>query len=534
MFSGNAYYRRIRTSTLNADINEASLDQAVYQPNAAERAALAAAGYSGFPVSGANAANTPFPFWRCIGQTLLNDEPGEKCNGLINRSSTRQSNYGLSGQLTWRNPLAGRPNQLTVGAAWDASRVGFSQSTQLGYLNPDRSVTGVNAFADGVTGGVLDGAPYDTRVDLSGRTRVASLYAADTLSLSPHVHVTVSGRYNHSVIRNTDHINPAGSAASLSGEHRFGRLNPALGVTYAPSKAFTAYAGYNEGSRAPSTIELGCANPEQPCKLPNSMAGDPPLKQVVTKTLEAGLRGKTAGHVEWNIGAFRSENHDDIQFVADNQAGFGYFKNFGKTRRQGIELGLAGKIDRLSLGANLTWLDATFQSAETFNGSSNSSNDSAVAGTPGVDGTISVRPGDRIPLIPRQIFKFNAAYKVNAAWSVGASLVSQGGVIARGNENNAHQADGVNYLGAGKTGRFSVLNVSANYTPQPQLELFVKIDNLLDRRYTTAAQLGATGFDRNGNFIAGQNPQHATFFAPGAPRSLLVGVKYYFDRPGSP
>ncbi len=44
--SGNVYHRYIRTNTLNGDINEESLDQSVYQPNAAERAALAAAGYS--------------------------------------------------------------------------------------------------------------------------------------------------------------------------------------------------------------------------------------------------------------------------------------------------------------------------------------------------------------------------------------------------------------------------------------------------------------------------------------------------------
>ena len=65
--SGKGYYRYIRTTTFNGDINEDSLDQSVYQPSAAERAALTAAGYSGFPTSGATAANTPFPFWRCIG-----------------------------------------------------------------------------------------------------------------------------------------------------------------------------------------------------------------------------------------------------------------------------------------------------------------------------------------------------------------------------------------------------------------------------------------------------------------------------------
>ena len=54
-FFGNAYYRYIRTNTYNGDINEDSLDQSVYQPSAAERVALTAAGYSGFPTSGATA-----------------------------------------------------------------------------------------------------------------------------------------------------------------------------------------------------------------------------------------------------------------------------------------------------------------------------------------------------------------------------------------------------------------------------------------------------------------------------------------------
>jgi hypothetical protein len=98
--SANAYYRDIRASTLNGDINEDSLDQALYQPNAAERATLAAAGYTGVPVSGENASNTPFPFWRCIGNALLNDEPAEKCNGLLNRTRTVQHNGGGSGRPT--------------------------------------------------------------------------------------------------------------------------------------------------------------------------------------------------------------------------------------------------------------------------------------------------------------------------------------------------------------------------------------------------------------------------------------------------
>ena len=70
--------------------------------------------------------------------------------------------------MSWFGSLGGNRNQFTAGAAYDRSTVDFVQSSQLGYLNPDRSVTGVDSFADGVTGGDEDGVPFDTRVDLGG------------------------------------------------------------------------------------------------------------------------------------------------------------------------------------------------------------------------------------------------------------------------------------------------------------------------------------------------------------------------------
>ena len=291
----NAYYRDIRTDTVNGDINEESLDQAVYQPNAAEQAALRAAGYTGFPTSGENASNTPFPSWRCIGNALLEDEPSEKCNGLINQTHTSQHNGGMFGQVTHRRPMGARENVFTVGGGFDRSTVGFAQSTELGYLNPDRSVTGVGAFGDGgVTGGDADGEPYDTRVDLDGDVTTWSVYLTDTLPLGSRAHVTLAGRYNRTSVQNRDQIEPGGGPGSLDGDHVFERFNPAAGVTIDVSPDVNLYAGYNEGSRAATSIELGCADPEEPCKLPNAMAGDPPLNQVVTRTVEGGIRGTYA------------------------------------------------------------------------------------------------------------------------------------------------------------------------------------------------------------------------------------------------
>ncbi|HWK52402.1 MAG TPA: TonB-dependent receptor plug domain-containing protein, partial [Steroidobacter sp.] len=115
--SGNAHYRNIDTRTFNGDINDDSLGESLYQPSAGERAALTAAGYTGFPMSGETQTNTPFPFWRCIANALTNEEPNEKCNGLANRTHTRQHDAGASVQMAFTAPLASMNNQLIVGVS---------------------------------------------------------------------------------------------------------------------------------------------------------------------------------------------------------------------------------------------------------------------------------------------------------------------------------------------------------------------------------------------------------------------------------
>jgi outer membrane receptor protein involved in Fe transport len=527
--SGNAYYRKIRTGTLNGDLNDDSLDQSVYQPGAAEREALAAAGYSGYPLGGATAANTPFPSWRCIANVLLEDEPAEKCNGLLNRSDSRQANYGLSGQGTFSGTLAGHRNQLTLGAAFDVSRVDFRQTAQFGYLNPDHSVTPVDFFADGSEIDD-DDTPIDARVDLLGHTRTAGLFATDTLDLGATLHLTLSGRYNRTTVRNRDRITPGGGPGSLDGDHRFSRFNPAIGATWDLAPTLNVYAGYNEGSRTPTAIELGCADPANPCKLPNAMAGDPPLHQVVTKTWEAGLR-ETLPHLRWNAGLFRAENVDDILFVADNAAGFGYFRNVGKTRRQGLELGLEGKgsAERaLSWSASYTWLDATFRSAGLLNGAANSSADE--------DGNIALGPGDRMPLTPRHLFKARADWRITPSWSVEAGMLAVSGSTARGNENGRHEPDGIYFLGSGRAAGYALFDLGTTWEAAPRLRFFAQVNNLFDRRYATAAHLNATGFSADGNFLArpfaasGDNASlvASTFYAPGAPRTIWAGLRYVF------
>ncbi|MBZ5673924.1 MAG: TonB-dependent receptor [Acidobacteriia bacterium] len=528
-FSGNAYFRYIRADTTNGDINEQSFDQSLYNLSGADIAALTAAGYKGFPTTG-NAITEPFPFWRCIAQGLEGGEAIEKCTGLINRTFNKQHNYGLSGQMSW---LVAH-NRITAGTAWDRSSTIFQQGSQFGYLATDHlTIVPINAFADGST--TQDDVPVDTRVDLHGLINTFSLYASDTLSLGKSLAFTASGRYNRTSIDNTDRLPPVtdGSRGSLDGQNVFDRFNPAVGLTYIVSPLATAYFSYSESSRAPTSIELGCADPNEPCNLPNALVSDPPLKQVVTRTLEAGVRGTLENNVRWSVGWFRGENYHDLLFVASQQTGFGYFTNFGQTRRQGMEINVSGRIKRVTIGGNYTFLDTTYQSPQTVDGGSNSANDGGL----GLDGNITVQPGDRIPQIPRNIFKAYVEYQATAKISADLDFDAVGRSFARGNENNLDQPDGIYYLGPGFSPGYAVVNLGAHYQVQKRTQLFVQINNLLDKRYYTAAQLGPSPYNTSQNFIARPFPADAsgnfpirtsTFFAPGAPIGAWGGIRISF------
>jgi outer membrane receptor protein involved in Fe transport len=520
----NGYFRNIRTETLNGDINEDSLDQSVYQPSAADIRALTAAGYTGFPTAGASAANTPFPFWPCIAQVLQRDEPGEKCDGVLNLTSTTQDNYGVSGQVEARSNRGATINRFTAGGAFDRSTVSFGQSSQLGYLNPDHSVTAVpGAFADGVSAGNVDGVPFDNRVDLTGVIRTASVYATDTVSVNGIWHLTAAGRFNQTAIDNGDGITPVAGPGSLTGSYTFNRFNPAVGLTVNPRSDMNAYVSYSEGSRAPTSIELGCSDPTSPCKLPNALAGDPPLDQVVTRTWEGGLRGGRRGF-SWSAGLFRATNSNDLLFVASTQTGFGYFKNFGETRRQGVEISASARLSRTTVGLGYSFVDATYQSPEVIGAEGNSTNS---------DGTITISPGDRIPLIPRQTLKAYGDFQATPKLSLDVDLVAASSSFARGNENNADQSDGTYYLGPGSSPAYAIVNLGARYRLSRWLEAVAQINNVFDHHYDSAAQLGPTGLTPSGAFIARPLPAiggefpvvQSTFLAPGAPTTFWVGAR---------
>jgi len=544
-FTGNAWYRNIRTETINPNFNGDVVGNDIYQPTPDEQAVLAAAGYTGFPASGAGITNTPFPKWACIAGALTpGGSPDSTCDGVNVYSKEVQNQYGFSGQFTWiTKPGIGR-NQFAAGASLDRNSVTYTQTTDFAYVLPNYSFISVPAWQDGSTVDA-NGNPIDSQVGLKGHAPNWSFYFADTLTLWKKVNVTVSGRYNYDTVNNLDLLNPAPGPNSLTGDYTFQRFNPAVGITWSPIASVNAYARFAQGSRAPTSIELGCASPSAPCSLPNSLSADPPLQQVVTDTWEAGLRGKPEipgfHNLSWNAGAFRDSNHNDILFVAAPELGTGYFQNFAKTLREGFDADLDGRVGPVSWGLDWTFLSATYQSVETLDGSANNTNDIALEGYPGLGGTITVHPGNRIPLIPKQTGKAYAIWQATRRLMFEMNEVIASSSYARGNENNAFKADGVYYFGPGVSPGYAITNFRAHYDLTRRLQLAVQIDNLFNHEYYTAAWLSNTELTAQGAFqslpfpayadgpYAGNAPsQSVTFFSPGAPRRAWVELRVRF------
>ena len=530
--SGNAYYRYVRTDSSNGDLNDDSFGNDLYDLGPNDVAALTAAGYSGFPITG-DAVTEPFPFWLCLAQVLQNDsggDPSEFCNGVITRTTDKENGYGLSGLVTWKT----KHNRLAVGAGWDRGTSTYHQLTQMGYLNSDNvSFTLVPVFLDGAT---FDdsGNPVDTQVLLHGTVNTPSVYATDTFTYGPWA-VTLSGRYNHTSLDNLDYLPISAARGNLTSNNVFQRFNPAAGFTYKPSRFFNTYFNYSEASRSPTSIELGCADPTEPCNLPNALVSDPPLKQVVSRTLEVGIRSNDSLSLHWSADYFFGQNYNDLLFVASEQTGFGYFLNFGRTRRDGLELEISQDWRHWSAGSNYTFMNATYQSPQTIDGGSNSTNDSALAGQPGIDDNIHIVPGDFIPQVPRNIFKLFGQYHPSLKLTTELDILAVGSSFARGNENNLDQPDGVFYNGPGKSAGYGIGSLGVRYQATKNVQLFVQMNNLLDKHYSTGAQLGTTPFDNNNHFVAqpfgtpyGSDDvpiRSSSFQAPGTPFNIYGGLK---------
>ncbi len=439
-----------------------------------------------------------------INDTL--DPAAPERQAINDRATIAQTSFGVGAQLTLENTLSGLKNQTVVGASVDANRVNYTQEQQDATFTASRESVGIADFVQ--------------TVDAKTSGRNSGVYLNNLTELSAQWALTLSGRYNRSTVQIRDQ---SGSAPDLNGDHVFTKFNPAIGLNFNPNPNTTAYATLNQGMRAPTAIELTCADPTSPCRLPNSFLADPPLKAVISRTAEVGARGKFGevlkgkAQSNWSAAIFRTQLTDDIQFISSGSGlNAGYFANVGNTQRQGAEFALSHGLGEVKMTTRYSFVQATFRTRYV---SHSPSNDTADA-----NGDIVVSPGDVMPSIPQHSLKLRVDYSPSDALSMGASANYVSAVFPRGDENNLDSR--------GKVPGFTVFNFDARYNLTSQLQLFARVNNIFDKRYSNFGVLGQNFFssaDRTFGPTQGIDSPTEQFRGIGAPRGIWVGVSYAFD-----
>ena len=486
--SGTAYYRRFNQRHADGNISDlVACDDDVPNPGDTNQFCF-------------DEDDNPVISPGLVGETFDPDEP----YGSIDRTTTDANSGGGSLQLVDKAKVFGLGNQLLVGTSYDYGKVRTSSSSEFALLPPNLVAEGQGIIIEDEEGAVKP-------VSLGITTKYFGLYISDSLDITDALTITAGGRYNYATLDIRDRT---GTSPDLNGSHTYERFNPMAGATYQLLDGLTVYGGYSEANRAPTPAELACADPEKPCLIESFLVADPPLDQVVSRTWEAGLRGTLAsigaGRIDWSVGLYRAATENEILNVAAGQQGRGYFLNAGDALRQGVDVALNYQSRWLSFYGSYSFVDATADSSYTLF-SENNPNADPIPGEEG--GTIDVHPGDRLPLIPRHVFKAGFDYNITRAWRFGADVLVTSSRYLLGDESN------LNSPLAG----YEVVNLHSSYDLSEHVQLYGLINNVFDRKYYLfGTYIDPEEFE---NVRDLSNPQSVM---PGMPFAAYAGMRVRF------
>jgi outer membrane receptor protein involved in Fe transport len=426
-------------------------------------------------------------------RSVNGDYEADDGDAVINYNNTWQTSYGGSVNLT---KLMDK-HQITTGTSFDASNVRYT-SSQADCDALDASRAPINC-----------GIP-DPGQGVRGKSYALGFYASDTWKFQEQTHLTAAARFNHAGVSNT-----------ITGQAKeaftYNSLNPSAGISHQLNSAMNLFANLGQSNRVPTVMELGCADPANPCSLPTGLQADPYLKQVIARTIEGGMRWKLASDAGASVSVYRSENRDDIIFIPSNiRLGRGYFKNFSRTRRQGLDLSAYKTMGTVTVQAGYSYLDATYQTDDLIFGG---------------ERDIRVKPGTKIAGLPEHTLKLNADWRVTPKFTLGGTAITTSRITTQGNEdgivglNNADNAPA-----NAKVNGYTIFHLHANYAAEKGLDYFGRINNLFDTRYETYGMMALSAFDASGTNLvaAGGEANVSRFVAPGAPRSFMVGLRYRY------
>ncbi|HBR0757822.1 TPA: TonB-dependent receptor [Klebsiella quasipneumoniae] len=229
-----------------------------------------------------------------------------------------------------------------------------------------------------------------------------------------------------------------------SGDASYHKWLPAGSLKYALTDAWNVYLSAGRGFETPTINELSYRSD-------NQSGLNFGLKPSTNDTVEIGSKTRI-GNGLLTAALFQTDTDNEI-VVDSSNGGRTSYKNAGKTRRQGMELGLDQQFgESWRLKAAWTWLDATYRTNVCGNASCN---------------------GNRIPGIARNMGYASFGYQPEQGWYAGSDIRYMSDIMAN-DENTA------------KAPSWTVVGLTTGYKwsyGRMDMDLFGRVDNLFDREY---------------------------------------------------
>lgn len=229
-----------------------------------------------------------------------------------------------------------------------------------------------------------------------------------------------------------------------SGDASYHKWLPAGSLKYALTDAWNVYLSAGRGFETPTINELSYRSD-------NQSGLNFGLKPSTNDTVEIGSKTRI-GNGLLTAALFQTDTDNEI-VVDSSSGGRTSYKNAGKTRRQGMELGLDQQFgESWRLKAAWTWLDATYRTNVCDDASCN---------------------GNRIPGIARNMGYASFGYQPEQGWYAGSDIRYMSDIMAN-DENTA------------KAPSWTVVGLTTGYKwsyGRMDMDLFGRIDNLFDREY---------------------------------------------------
>jgi iron complex outermembrane recepter protein len=254
-----------------------------------------------------------------------------------------------------------------------------------------------------------------------------------------------------------------------SGQRTLHAWSPMVGFVAKVSPLHSVYANVSRAFETPTTTELG--------NQANGSAGfNPDLQPQLSTSYELGVKGIMFDRVQYDFAGFDTEVHDElIAFEVPGGEGRTYYRNAGRTRREGFEAELMTDISSFTIAASYTYSHFRFRdyAVETTN-----------------------YAGNTIPGIPSHQVQGSATYHLRNLF---ATI-----------EGQAKSSQFVDDPNTAKAAGFFVMNIRAGGTAlfgRPWLAPSIGVQNVFNKHYVSSVAINAAG---------------GKYYEPSAGRALYV------------